>query len=150
MKPTIISLFLSAILLTSSGCSKDNATEPKGNNHVPPPVADAAAWTVKASDYEHLMTVVAQLRVDRQLACGLNNKIAAFSGSEVRGVASPYEHGGCTVYSLVVFSNDLSDTLTFGAYLADRNMTVATTNRIVFEAGKGIGKPDDPYVLEVR
>jgi hypothetical protein len=116
---------------------------------VDPPILDLTAWVVNANQYEHMMTIVAQVHLDGDPVPGLDNKIAAFDNGDVCGVAVPYSHMDDAVYNLIVYSNTLNTSITFGVYLADQSRTALCTNQIIFESGEGVGTPDTPYVLEI-
>ncbi len=143
MKRTIITIFIGVMLIA---CGDD--TEPR--TFTEPPVTDTDAWVVDANDFEHFMTFVAEVHLDGDPICGLENKIVAFSDNEVRGVAESYSHLDCAVYNLIVYSNELDETIKYGVYLSDEDQTAICTNEITFEAGEGLGTPDAPYILEIK
>lgn len=143
MKKTIIILILGLLL---SACGDD--TTPR--TFTEPSITDTNAWVVDANQYEHFMTIVAEVHLDGEAICNLDNKIVAFSDDEVRGVAEPYSHLDCAVYNLIVYSNELDETITFGVYLSDEEQTAVCTNEITFEAGAGLGEADAPYILEIK
>jgi len=116
---------------------------------VDPPVPDPTAWVVSANQYEHMMTIVAEVHLDGGRVPGLDNKIAAFDNGDICGVAVPYSHMDNAVYNLIVYSNTLNTSIAFGVYLADQSRTALCTNQIIFESGEGVGTPDTPYILEI-
>ena len=115
-----------------------------------PPITDTSAWVVDANQFEHFMTIVAEVHLDGDPVCGLENKIVAFSDMDVRGVSEAYSHLDCAVYNIIVYSNNLEETITFGVYMADEDQTAICTDEITFESGVGLGEPDAPYILEIE
>jgi len=140
----IFLMFIVGLLFTTCG-EKD-----KSHTFVDPPVTDIDEWVVNPSDFEFFMTAVAEIQLDGNILCGLNNKLAAFNGNELCGVVEPYEHQECALFNLIIYSNDLDATITFGVYLADEDRPAACTNEIIFEAGAGLGTPDTPYIIEIE
>jgi len=140
----LILIITTAFLLTACG----GDTEPR--TFTEPPIMDTSLWVIDANQFEHFMTIVAEMHLDGDPICGLENKIVAFSDSEVRGVAESYSHSDCAVYNLIVNSNELDETITFGVYLSDEDQAAICSNSITFESGIGFGEPDAPYILEIK
>lgn len=138
----ILTLFF---LVSIFACGKN---EPRTFTN--PPITNQDEWIVNVNDYQNYMTVVAEIQLDGDTDCNGSNILAAFSGTEVRGVVEPYEHLDCVLYNLIIYSNTAGDAITFGAYLSDENRTVSCTNEIIFEAGVGLGSPDTPYIIEIK
>ncbi|MBN2088628.1 hypothetical protein JW964_03400 [candidate division KSB1 bacterium] len=149
MNRNFILLLVMVILANWLACSDKNPVQAE-KQFIPAPVENVAEWQVDPSNYEHFMTIVAQVDLNSERQCGVNNKIAAFCGQEVRGIAVPYQHIDCVLYNLLIYSNSAADTISFGVYLVDKNAAVALRNEIIFESGAGLGHPDSPYVLEVQ
>ena len=144
MKYVLIMISLGLLLICCGG-----ETDPESRTFTNPPLSDANAWEVESTDYEYFMTFVAEIQLDGEPVCGLDNILAAFSDTQIRGVAQAYEHAGCVVYNLIIYSNNLGENISLGVYLSDEDQTVACTNEITFQAGTGLGNPDEPYLIEV-
>ena len=144
------------ILLTISilhySCNEETSVNPSSSTPKlsPAPVTDVSMWSVYPMDYEHLMTIVAAIKVNGEIDCSSDNKIAAFSGSEVRGIATPYNHLNCTNYNLIVYSNALDENITFGIYIANKDTAVISSNEITFKADSHLGMPDSSYVINIE
>lgn len=116
-------------------------------------LAEAAGpdWNVTPNNYEYSMTVTAVLNIDGNIADEAGDKVAAFAGTECRGVASP------TVYTgddgkkrvfLQIYSNTTSgETFTFKLYDAGSDAEMTAINTLAFESDAAIGSVADPYVI---
>ncbi|MBC8322384.1 MAG: hypothetical protein H8E70_02315 [Candidatus Marinimicrobia bacterium] len=149
MKISILIKILHSLLfiICISACGDDDPTPRTFSN---PPVTDQGEWVVNSNDYQDFMTIVAEIHLDDEPVCNVDDILAAFSGSDVRGVATPYNHLDCVLFNLIVYSNEGGEAITFGAYLSDESKTVACSNEITFEAGLGLGSPDTPYIIEIK
>ncbi|MEW6752417.1 MAG: hypothetical protein AB1505_15745 [Candidatus Latescibacterota bacterium] len=106
-------------------------------------------WSVNASAYELSAAVTAQVWVDYAATGATGDLLAAFSGEEGRGVAAPVQALGRWVYFVTVFANANGDTLSFRAYLADRDQAVEAEETVVFQANASLGSPAAPLLLNV-
>lgn len=77
--------------------------------------AQPSGWTVNAGSYQYTMSIVAFLNVDGKLLQDEGDKVAAFVGTEVRGVANPIyvASAGRHLAYLTVFANTNGESVTF-------------------------------------
>jgi hypothetical protein len=141
-------LLLSALLF-SVACGGGN-TESKAHEYVEIPDVNLQNWSINPQQYEFVMTMTAIVTVDGQTLDSLNNLLAVFSGSELRGVATPYSHLGEAVFDLMIYSNALDETLNFGLWIDELGKAVEISNELQFVSGEALGSPDTPYILTVK
>ena len=98
-KQILIKLILTTLLMVFvTACSKDD--DPR--TFSTPTVSDQNEWIVNSNDYQDFMTIVAEIHLDDEPVCNAEDILAAFSGSDVRGVATPYEHLDCVLFNLII------------------------------------------------
>ncbi|MCE2789550.1 MAG: hypothetical protein LW630_06510, partial [Saprospiraceae bacterium] len=74
-------------------------------------------WSINPSDYQYSMQVIARLEYDGSPVNGSGTLIGVFSGTELRGFASPVSIHGNSYFYITVYSNSVSgETLRFRAY----------------------------------
>ena len=108
--------------------------------------AQAPAWMVQPASYSHSMTVTAILVVDGSPAGQPGDVVGAFVGDEVRGVATAFNLNGAWTFLMTIYANADGETVTYKAYLADRNAIVDLVEVDVFVAGATLGSIDVPAV----
>ena len=123
-----------------------------------------AAWTVNASGFDRSMNVVAALFTGGTRSVDPTDRVAAFVGSEVRGVASPQQVGGVWVAFLTVYGRVENEAVRFkvldassGAVIAVAGSQTFVTNAVLGSLGQpvvlagqgGAGTPEDPRVWTV-
>ncbi len=93
------------------------------------------------------MTVVGSLLINDEASTHPDNIVAAFAGSELRGIAVPTVVDGHLVFVMTIFANDGGETIRFEAYdaAADRIRPVLET--LTFSAGEVVGTPSSPLAL---
>ncbi|MCY4418421.1 MAG: cadherin domain-containing protein, partial [Cytophagales bacterium] len=108
-------------------------------------------WTVRDSDYQYSMTMVARLKLASHFDDDENNLLAAFVGTEVRGVGSPsirVESTGTRIVFLQIYSNSVSgDRLSFKIYDRSEDREVDAVNELVFQSNASLGSNTDPYII---
>lgn len=111
-------------------------------------------WVVDPSDFEHTMTMVAELDIDGEISTDPDDRVAAFVGNQLRGVASLQEVPvGTPPYPylafLTVYSNRLQDeTVRFQVWDADSCRHYDTTlESYPFVANGSIGSTGAPVTL---
>lgn len=113
--------------------------------------AQAPNWALEHANYQHSLTVVASLKVDGILSTSANDMLAAFVGSEVRGVASPdvfIQATGHYLAFLQVYSNVVSgEQITFKIYRSATDTVYEAVNEIAFQSNLSIGANTGPYVI---
>jgi gliding motility-associated-like protein len=103
--------------------------------------AQAPDWTVNPGEYQYTMTIVAFLHVDNKLLVGPKDKVAAFSGGKVRGVASPIFVSSANRYLtyLTVFSNKENEKIEFKIYESASGKTSDITATLNFKIDAQLG-----------
>ncbi len=107
-----------------------------------------ATWTVDPNSFEHFMTVTAVLEINDRLSTDRADVVAAFVGSECRGVAEATSSGDSWRYYLMVRANSGGETVTFLAWDASLDTILDVTNSVQFVASGAFGTVDEPYVLD--
>ncbi len=110
----------------------------KGNNEILEPLrivmkvsGNTPEWTVDPTKYDHSMTIIGQVYLSGILMENPESMVAAFIGSECRGVATPQKIRGAAYETLIIYGSDTPD--------ADRNQPL--TFRI-WDAIRGIAYTD--------
>ncbi|MBQ7996524.1 MAG: hypothetical protein IJ249_02520 [Paludibacteraceae bacterium] len=110
----------------------------KGNNGIIEPLrivmkvsGNTPEWTVNPALYDHSMTIIGQVYLGGILMENPESMVAAFIGSECRGVATPQKIRGAAYETLIIYGSDTPD--------ADRNAPL--TFRI-WDATRGIAYTD--------
>jgi len=111
------------------------------------PAQVPAEWTVNPSEFEHVMTVTAALKVNDQIANESTNVIAAFIGSECRGNATPLLTSGQQMYFLMIYGNTNGESITFKTYYLPLDTVLINKNSLLFDGNAYYGTPDNPYEL---
>jgi gliding motility-associated-like protein len=108
-----------------------------------------ATWTVTPSYYSNSMQITCKLNQNCVDLADPNNKIAAFAGSQCRGVASSnVVSGGNNLAFLVVYSNSSSgEHITFQIYNAASNTVFNVFDTISFISNGQIGGVGNPRLM---
>ncbi|MDP6699724.1 MAG: hypothetical protein QGH25_08745, partial [Candidatus Latescibacteria bacterium] len=109
--------------------------------------AVAPNWSVNPADFEQSAAVTAALTADFEPVAGADNLLAAFVGSELRGVAAPVEVDGQWLYFLTVYANQSGETLSFKAYLATEDAIFDVQETLSFQSNAISGDPSAPLVF---
>ena len=106
-------------------------------------------WVVNPSSFEHSMTLVAQVVTDGGISTDPNDKLAAFVGGQLRGVAPIGVSGYNDLAFLTIYSNRTTgETVRFQVWDDDvSTLYNATDQTYPFEANDALGSPGSPYVL---
>ncbi|MBC8343690.1 MAG: T9SS type A sorting domain-containing protein [Bacteroidetes bacterium] len=105
-------------------------------------------WTVNPADYEHFMTMTSVMTINLQEVPDTNNVIAAFHGSEVRGISSRQIINERTYHFIQVYGNTGDGEITFQAYDGGHMDTVLiVTDTLNFVPGQSYGDPQDPHIF---
>jgi len=112
------------------------------------PAQVPSSWTVNPPDFEHVMTVTAVLKVNNQIANENSNVIAAFVGTECRGIAESMSINEQQMYFLMVYSNTNGETVTFKAYYSPLDSILNNSGSLLFDGSAVFGTPDNPYEIE--
>lgn len=108
-------------------------------------------WAVKPSDYNHSMVITCVLNINSEESRNTQDVIAAFIGSDVRGVASPITYLKSQdryVATLIVYSNDQDVPITFKVYdQANNVVSNSSVAPINFVADGIVGTLENPFVF---
>jgi len=130
MKLNIITFVL--FLLTSIGVKAENP-----------------GWTVNAYAFHYSMTVTGVLIIDHIESADTSDVIAAFVGSECRGVTKPIYNSaiGRYIAFLMIYSNTPNgENVSFKIYHSGENIVVNATQIVSFFHNNSIGMITDPYL----
>lgn len=110
----------------------------------------APGWSVNSSDFENSMSVVAVAEIESAELQSTGSMIAAFVGSELRGVATTsfVNADNRFVAHILIWSNTGGgETVSFKIYDAQEAQIVASVNTISFQNDASIGNTADPYIV---
>ncbi len=112
-----------------------------------PARAQAPAWTVDPASFERTMSVVASVSVGGVGLLNAGDRLAAFAGGQVRGVAAPTVVGGARVFFLPVYSNTDGEAVAFKVYDASANAVRDLAQTLSFSANSVQGRIGAPLAL---
>lgn len=110
-------------------------------------VNDPLAWTIEPSNFSLNMEVVARVRLDGIELDDPDALIAAFVGSEVRGVAGP-SASALSLFFLTVYANDESETITMRVSSPARDTVFAVAGAFEFASNTQLGDENTPFGLD--
>ena len=110
-------------------------------------VAVAPDWSVNPADYELSAALTAVVLQDFSPIGGSNDQVAAFAGSQVRGVATPIEVLDTWIFFLTLYGAADGEELTFKVYNAVEDTVLAAQETIVFKINNAFGSPLEPFEL---
>jgi hypothetical protein len=115
-----------------------------------PLLASDPGWKVNSADYSNSMNIVAVVKLDGIELHSEYDVVAAFAGSEIRGVEKTGSavSGNRYYVFLTIYSNKNSgEEITFRLYKKDSDSIIQLTNKIQFVSDKLTGSISDPYIL---
>ena len=141
----------------------------KGNNGIIEPLrivmkvsGNTPEWTVNPALYDHSMTIIGQVYLGGILMENPESMVAAFIGSECRGVATPQKIRGAAYETLIIYGSDTPDAdrnapLTFRIWDATRGIAYTDANiklpsdqvpsdQVIFRQDTMIGNFDTPAI----
>ncbi|MCG6191087.1 gliding motility-associated C-terminal domain-containing protein [Maribellus maritimus] len=111
--------------------------------------ADPDTWTVVPNQYQYSMTVTSVLVFGTEESRDMNDKIAAFVGTECRGVAKPITYlpsDDRYIANLLIYSNETSgEEVTIYMYDDSEDKVIKVAEKLQFSANATFGRPNDPY-----
>jgi fibronectin type 3 domain-containing protein len=112
----------------------------------------APVWAIDPSRFEHSMSLVSRVRIAGGTLTGANDRLAAFVGEQLRGVARPRDVAGDTLVFLTVFSNRTSgEMVRFEVWDDDQCRRYrSTAERAPFNADGVLGTTLAPLVLTAQ
>ena len=104
------------------------------------------AWSINGSAYSHTMSVTLQARYTPDYLFGhANDRVAAFIGGQLRGVASPQVLGGRRLFLLQVYDNQVQGaSMELRLYSGALGREFVLPERLTFSSGGQAGTPDSP------
>ncbi len=107
------------------------------------------SWSVKESDYQYSMTLVAKINVDGKRLTAANDKVAAFVGTTCRGLSGvTYVASEKNYYAfLTVFSNLQGEAISFKIYDSGADKTTTVTKQITFVVNEHKGNLFQSYSI---
>lgn len=110
--------------------------------------AQSGGWQVDPKNFQFSMSMVARIETGGIPNDALNNHVAVFSGSQIRGYATPVQIGNQAIYFLNIYANNyLNDTLYFQAFIGAENRVYESMDTVVFLHHKLVGDLQNPFVL---
>jgi hypothetical protein len=142
----------------SSSLQQSTTATPSGHpSSVATPVAQfsspstAPNWQINATTYEFSMLVTAVAIIDSVELRHPDDRVAAFSGGQLCGVASPVyiEAINRNIFYLMVMSNSSSTTeeIRFKIYNATTGQITDGINSMTFERNKATGSAQSPWII---
>ncbi|UOY06201.1 T9SS type A sorting domain-containing protein [Muricauda sp. SCSIO 64092] len=118
-------------------------------------LADGPDWTVNPEDYNYSSNFIGKIKIDGALSSDKYDKVAAFSGDEVRGVANlEYDTNYQSYFAyLTVHSNtNNGDKITFKIWDASADLIIEATvdgnDSMIFADGDIMGSLSGPVIFE--
>ncbi|PHQ29925.1 LamG-like jellyroll fold domain-containing protein [Leeuwenhoekiella nanhaiensis] len=118
-------------------------------------LAEEPAWTVDPSAFDYTMNVIARVQIDGVISEDPYDRVAAFVGDEVRGVAELVYDANYAEYFafLTVYgTNELTENVRFKAWDASTGeilqVTLNSENSVVFEVNGITGSLSNPALFE--
>ncbi len=108
---------------------------------------DPAAWTASPAAFDRSMNVVAALFVGGARSVDAADRVAAFVGGEVRGVAAPREVGGTWLAFLTVYGRVEGEAVSFKVLDASTGTVAPVAERLVFTTNAVSGTTASPFAL---
>jgi large repetitive protein len=111
--------------------------------------AQPGGWSINPKNYQFTMSMVARIETDSMPNNALNNHVAAFSGNQIRGYATPVQAGGGqALYFMNLYANTYLDAkFYFLAYIGDVAKVYESQDTVVFLHHKQVGTLQQPLVL---
>ena len=107
-------------------------------------------WTVNPSQYDMSMVYTVVLKFSGNESRNENDKIGAFSGNKLVGVASPVVYVSSQdryEANLIIYSNQDNVPITFKIYNAQKDIISDALNEVVFSSDARVGTVAEPYVI---
>jgi len=127
--------------------SDGDAVEWKYIFHPSGPSEEKPRWEINPNDFQNSMSVTAEVASLGLPTSGNGNLLAAFSGDEIRGVASPIYAVGKWLYFLSLYANEEEEEITFWFYDSLRQKTYPVLEKIFFQNNNVIGEPQNPFEM---
>jgi len=127
-----------ALSFASVAVSSSNVLNPGGST---------PTWSVNPTAFQSTATLVGALTLDATASTNPADVVAAFVGSEVRGLATSIAVGGQRLFFLTIHGTGNGDTVTFKAYDAAQDRVVDLDETVTFAADANFGTVAAPFAL---
>lgn len=101
-------------------------------------------WTVNPASYQFSANITAVVYINDAISTNDTNRVGAFIGGELRGVASPVVVAGLDMFFLTVYSNSSGATVNFKIYDAESDQIVDIDESLIFVPNGIYGDPVTP------
>ena len=101
-------------------------------------------WAIDVHQFEHTMTVTAELEINRGAISSPSNVLAVFVGVECRGLVESTSVGDEDIFFLLVYANNDGETLEFRMWDAEVNNVIVLDQNTSFVSGSALGTVDFP------
>ncbi|MBT7021970.1 MAG: tandem-95 repeat protein, partial [Candidatus Marinimicrobia bacterium] len=117
-----------------------------GFDFVTPVIGDPAPnWSLNPSSFQYNMTVTSTVEARARATENSGFILAAFSGNELRGLASPVNVGGSWMYFLTIYSNQVTDDISLKFFDFEIGDVLPVKEAISFLVDDVIGEPQSPF-----
>ena len=106
---------------------------------------DEPNWSVSPFDFEMSMTVTAVVSSKGADAGSGSHILAAFSGDECRGTATPISVLGGYIYFLTLYSNENGEDISFRFYDNNLQQDLSIGESLSFSSNASYGTPQSPF-----
>lgn len=120
-----------------------NVLDQAGSGVQTPPPAE---WQINPARFERTMNVVALLAASG-LTVASGDRLAAFVGSDIRGVAEPTDVGGRMLFFLTVYANTQQEAVRYVFFDASENAVIPLVQTDDFASDAVIGSVAQPRTL---
>ena len=101
-------------------------------------------WNLNVGDFELSMTMTAKVSLASKVKVSGEHILGAFSGDELRGVATAVSFANNWVYFITIYSNSNDGEIHFKFFDNDKMVIYPTNSEIQFSANTSIGNPQNP------
>jgi len=106
-------------------------------------------WTAPdPSQFNYNATMTAVVKLEGVASSNVNDRLAVFSGNEIRGLSSTILIGNDLYFFVTIVSNEVSDTMTIKYYNQDMGRVFTYNRPFIFQANQIFGTIDDYLVYE--
>jgi len=104
-------------------------------------------WAIDVHQFEHTMTITAELVINRGALSSPSNVLAVFVGAECRGLVESTPVGEKDIFFLLVYANSNGETLEFRMWDAEVNNVIILDQSASFVSGSALGTVDLPTLF---
>jgi len=111
---------------------------------------DTSTWKVNPAEYDDNMIVTGLVKINGVESRDSNDIVAAFVGSECRGVARPVYLPALDSFIVTLFvysDNAAAETVQFYLFSGKTNQVLPIQETLVFDNSVPVGSPDTPFIF---